>query len=162
MLLTIETAVIVLLGTLLFMIYMREAGSSKKNRQKASLEEYWSGKDRRRHMRFNDKLEVSYAVIKKAKLKNKGHTIDISEGGLKILIPEKLGKGDMVGFTIALPGNGKTANVEGEVIWSEEFKNADPSGRRMFYSGIRFLAIKEPSDAGLIKYIRSLPSYSEA
>lgn len=157
----IEVIFIVLLCVVLFMIYMREIGSSKKKSRKASLEEYWSGKDRRRHIRFNNKLEVSYTVVKKSRLKSNGHTIDISEGGLKILIPEKLGKGEILGFTISFPGNGRPANVEGEVVWSEEFNCADPSGRRMFYSGVRFLAIKEPSGSNLIEYIHSLPSSTE-
>jgi len=161
MILLIEIIFIALLGTVLFMIYMHEKSSSKKNGRKASLEEYWSGKDRRRHIRFNDKLEVSYTVPKKAKLKSKGHTIDISEGGLKILIPEKLGKGDILGFTITFPDNGRSANVEGEVVWSEEFEGTDPSGKRLFYSGVRFLAVKEPSGYSLMEYIHSLPSSSE-
>jgi len=161
MVLFIEMVFLVLLGAILFMVYIREIGSSKKNGHKASLEEYWSGKERRRHLRFRNKLEVAYTVAKKPKLKNNGHTVDISEGGLKILIAEKLGKGSIMGFTIALPNNGKTANVEGEVVWSEDFDGTDSSGRRLFYSGIKFLAIREPSGSNLMEYIRSLPSSSE-
>ncbi|MCX5680188.1 MAG: hypothetical protein NTZ95_06010, partial [Candidatus Omnitrophica bacterium] len=75
---------------------------------------------------------------------------------------EKLEKGTILGFTIALPDRGRSAKIEGEVAWSEEFGGTDPSGRRLFYSGIRFLAIKEPSGFSLIEYIRSLPSSLEA
>jgi len=161
MILLIELIFIILLGIVLFMIYMREIHSSGRTGHKASLEEYWSGKERRRHARFENKLEVSYTVLKKSRLKNNGHTIDISEGGLKILIPEKFEKGEILAFTVIFPDNGRSANVEGEVIWSEEFESADPSGRRMFYSGIRFTAIKEPSGFSLIEYIRSLSYSSE-
>ena len=143
------------------MIYMRESGSAKKKSRRASLEEYWSGKERRRHVRFSKKLEVSYAVTKKAKLKSNGHTVDISEGGLKILMDEKLEKGAVVGFAIAIPGAGKPADVEGEVMWSEEFDGSEPSGKRLFYSGVRFLAVREPAGSKLIEYIRSLPSSSK-
>lgn len=161
MVLFIEIAFISLLGAILFMVYARENRSSRKNGLKASLEGCWSGKERRRHARFKDKLEVSYTVAKKARLGNKGRTIDISEGGLKILISEKLEKGSILGFAIALPDKKRTAVVEGEVVWSEEFEGADPGGRRLFYLGIRFLAIREPAGSNLIEYIRALPSSSE-
>lgn len=162
MVIFIEIIFIVLLCAVLFMIYARENSSSKKNGLKASLEEYWSGKERRQHKRFKNKLEVSYVVTKKARLKGNGHTVDISEGGLKVLIAEKLGKGAILGLNVVFPDNRKTALVEGEVVWCEELDSADPSGRRLFCSGIKFLAIKEPSGTSLIEYIRSLPSSSEA
>ena len=161
MVLFIELAFIILLGAVLFMIYMREISSSKKNSHKASLEEYWSGRERRRHVRFKDKLEVSYTVTKKAKIKNNAYTVDISEGGLKILIDEKLGKRSILELIIILPTSGRSAKAEGEVLWSEEFKGADPSGRRLFYHGIKFLGLKEPSGFNLIEYIRALPSSLE-
>ena len=161
MVLFIEIAFIILLGAVLFMIYMREISSSKKDSRKASLEEYWSGKERRRHIRFKNKLEVSYSLSKKSKFKNNAYTIDISEGGLKILIAEKLGPCAIMEFIIVLPDSGRSAKVEGEVLWSEEFKGTDPSGRRLFYHGIKFLGIKEPSGCSLIDYIRSLPSSLE-
>lgn len=158
MVLYIELVFIVLLSSVLFMIYMRENSSSKKDSRKASLEGYWSGKDRRRHKRFKNKLEVLYTVGKKTNPKNTVYTIDISEGGLKILIAEKLQNGTALEFIIVFPTNGKSAKVEGEVLWSEEFEGVDPSGRRLFYHGVKFLAIKEPSGSSLIDYINSLPS----
>lgn len=161
MVLLIEIIFIALLTAILFMIYVRETRSLKKNGRKASLEEYWSGKERRRHARFKNKLEVSYTVAKKPRLKNGGHTVDISEGGLKVLMAEKLGKGSILGLTIVLPGSRKAASVEGEVVWSEEIEGMDISGKRLFYSGIRFLAIKEQPGSGFIEYIRSLPESSE-
>ena len=161
MVLFIEIAFIALLSAVLFMIYMREISSSKKDSRKASLEEYWSGKERRRHIRFKNKLEVLYAVTKKSKFKNNAYTIDISEGGLKILIAEKLEKGAILEFIIVFPDSGRSAKIEGEALWSEEFEGANPSGRRLFYHGIKFLGIREPSGSSIIDYIRSLPSSLE-
>ena len=162
MVLLIEMVALILLGAVLFIIYAREIALAKKNGHKASLEEFWPGKNRRRHVRFKNKLEFSYTVSKKVKLKNKGTTVDISEGGIKILIDEKLGIGSILEFMIVFPDNGRSAKVEGEVVWSEESDSADPSGKRFFYSGIKLLAIKEPSGSNLIEYIRSLPSSLEA
>ncbi|MEI6863145.1 MAG: PilZ domain-containing protein [Candidatus Omnitrophota bacterium] len=161
MILLVEITFIILLSVVLYMIYTREINLSKKGSRKASLEEYWSGKDRRRHTRFKNKLEVSYSVAKKSIFKNNAYTIDISEGGLKILIAEKFGQGAVLEFLIVLPNSGRSAKVEGEVLWSEEFQGDDPSGRRLFYHGIKFLSTKEQSSSSVINYIRSLPSSSE-
>lgn len=161
MLLFIELLFIVLLGVILFMIYRRENLLSKNGRRKAALEGYWSGKERRRHTRFNDTLEVEYTVTRKSPIKNRGHTVDISEGGLRVLIDEKLANGSMLELLVSFPKNGKQARVAGEVVWSEEIDKADSSGKRLFYAGLRFLAIKEPADNIFVDYIRSLPASSE-
>lgn len=155
MLLFIGMIFILLLGFILLTVYRRENAVSRRERRKASLEEYWSGKERRRHVRFKNRLEVDYTVEKKPRLK--GYTVDISEGGLKVLIAEKLGLGSILGLTIALPDNRVPAKIEGEVVWCEEKDTASDSGERLFCSGIKFLAVKEPSKSSLIQYIRSLP-----
>lgn len=161
MILFVEIVFLIILSIMLFMIYMHEVNSSKKDSRKALLEEYWSGKERRRHIRFKNKLEVLYAVAKKSKLKNNAYTIDISEGGLKILIAEKLEKGAILEFIIVFPDSGRSAKIEGEVLWSGDFKGVDPSGRRLFYHGIKFLGVEEPQGSSIIDYIRSLPAHLE-
>jgi c-di-GMP-binding flagellar brake protein YcgR len=124
---------------------------------RARVEEFWDGKERRRHVRFKKALDVTYKVEKKPHLKN-GRTVDISEGGMKLLIDEKLFKGAILDLEVELAGTGTTAEVEGEVVWSEDSKFNDGSGKRYFASGIQFIAIKEPSGSRLIDYIRSLPA----
>ena len=161
MVLFIEIVFIVLLGAVLLLIYIRENIVSKKVSAKASFEGYWSGKERRRYKRFISKLDAIYTVAKKSRFANRVYTINISEGGLKVLIAEKLEKGAILEFIIVLPDSGKSVKVEGEVQWSEESKDVDPSGRRLFYAGVRFLNLKEPFGSKLIGYIRSLPSSLE-
>jgi c-di-GMP-binding flagellar brake protein YcgR len=120
------------------------------------VEEYWSGKERRSHPRFRQKLDVEYTLEKRPNLKAKGYTIDISEGGLKVLMDEKLAKGTSLEFVITLPGKKSPAQIKSEVIWLEEAKAPGPLGKRMFYYGVRFLAIKEPGGSSLLNYIRSI------
>ncbi len=155
MLLLIELLFIVLLSMILFMIYKDERLHSKKTLLHATLEEYWGGKERREHVRFKKTLEVSYVVEKKPHLKN-GKTLDISEGGAKLLLDEKLAVGTIVDLKIALPNSNRIAELEGEVIWSNKAKESDASGKRFFNSGVRFLAIKGPSGENLTGYIKSL------
>lgn len=156
MFLIAELLFIVLLAMILFMLYRNERLRSKHMMPRATMEEYWDGKERRRHFRFQKTLGVSYAVEKKAHLKSNGKTVDISESGMKLLLDEKLPKGVILDLMIELPGSKKMAEVEGEVVWSEEVAEKHPSGKRFFHSGIRFSAIKEPSGKSLIDYIRSV------
>lgn len=158
MFLVVELLFIVLLVIVLIMLYRNERSSSRYSSPQARAEEYWSGKERRKHVRFKKILEVDYTVRKKPRLKNDARTADISEGGMKIVLYEKLAKGTIMEIRIPLPGLNRMAVVEGEVMWSEEAHEHPASTKRIFYSGIRFRALKDPSDSSLFTYIRSLPS----
>lgn len=139
------------------MIYRNERPSSKNLLPRAKAEEYWDGKERRRHVRFKKALEVTYVIEKKPHLRD-GKTVDISEGGLKLLLAEKLAIGTMMDLHIAIPCSDKTTDteMEGEVVWSSEARDDAISGKRLFYSGIKFFAIPEPRGTSLIGYINSL------
>jgi len=156
MLLITELLFIVLLSMVLFMIVCHEKMVSKRSAPHARVEEYWNGKERRQHFRFEKELEVEYAVEKRPHLKSSGKTLDISEGGMRLLIEEKLQNGAILDLKIELPDTKRIAEIEGEVVWSEEVDGLDASGKRLFHAGIKFLALKEPSGVSLIEYIHSL------
>ena len=155
MLIIIELLFIVMLAMILFMISRDERSLSRARLHKARVEEYWDGKERRRHVRFKKNLEVTYRVQNKPNLKN-GKTIDISESGVKLLLDEKLAEGTTVVLQIFIPDSKKIEAVEGKIVWSRELKAEDSLGRRLFHSGIKFLAAKKPSSTNLASYIRSL------
>lgn len=156
MLLIVEILFIVLLTMILFMLYKNEHLFSKKVVPLATVEEFWSGAERRKAVRFKKDLTVHYAVEKRPHLKTNGKTVDISESGVKILIDEKLTKGTTLDIMIAIPGSGKQIEAEGEIVWSEEANEPDASGKRFFHAGVRFSAIREPNGTTLREYIRSL------
>ena len=157
MLIIAEILFIVLLSTMLLMIYKNERASAKRSLARAKAEEYWNGRERRRHVRFKNALELTYIIEKRPHLKQT-KTVDISEGGLKLVLAEKLAAGTMMDIRITLPGSEKNTEVEveGEVVWSDDAKEVESSGKRLFYSGIKFFAIPEPSARSLISYIKSL------
>ena len=163
MLLIGEMLFIVLLVMVLFLLYKADWFRSGNVLPRARVEEYWTGKERREHVRFKKVLEVSYSTRKTPRADNNSKTIDISAGGMKLLLAEKLQKGAILDLKVALPDGGKTAKVEGEVVWSEEaLFYKDGSGRRFFYSGIRFRSIKEPAGTSFFEYVRSLASDNDA
>ena len=158
MFLILELLFIVLLAMVLFIVYRGERLSGKSRAPHAIVEEYWDGKDRRQHVRFEKTLEVNYAVRKKPHLASNGKTVDISEGGMKLLMDAKLPIGTILDLRIELPNLKKISEVEGTIVWCEDAEGEDASGKRFFHSGIKFSAIKEPAGKHLIDYIRSIAS----
>ena len=156
----IEFFFIMLLIAILVMLVKTERINLKKLIPQARIEEYWDGKERRHQLRFNKALEVNYKIEKRPHLR-RGKTVNISEGGLKLVLDDKLAKGTILNLSIAIPNSKGSAEVEGEVVWCEDANINDDSGKRFFYSGIKFFAIKEVSGLRLIDYIRSLPSESK-
>jgi len=158
MFLTLELVFILLLVIVLFMIYGTDRLSKKSRQPRAIVEEYWDGRERRQYVRFKKTLEVEYIILRKPHLDNDGKTLDISEGGVKLMTGEKLGAGTILEIRIALPNSRHVAEVEGEVVWSEEAVGKGDGGERLFHSGIKFSSIREPGGAALLDYIRLLGS----
>jgi c-di-GMP-binding flagellar brake protein YcgR len=119
------------------------------------VEEYWANNERREHKRFERYLEVEYSVRKKPHLKN-GKTLNISKGGAKLLLDGKLPVGEILDIKVHIPEKNRRIEIEGEVVWTKETEEKDPSGKRFFHSGIKFIAIKEPFDMHFSDYISFL------
>ncbi|MFA6320676.1 MAG: PilZ domain-containing protein [Candidatus Omnitrophota bacterium] len=149
---------------ILFLIFKNDGFAAKNRFRHAKLEGYWSGRERRQHPRFTQSLAISYSVLKKSIAKNiSGKTIDISEGGAKLLLDEKLPLGTALSLKILLPNSGNTAEVAGDIVWTEDAAGTDElSGKRFFYSGVKFSSIKEPFGKNFIDYIRSIPADQES
>lgn len=159
MLLIIAILFIVLLATIFFMIYRDEKSLLRRLLPRARIEEYWDGRERRRYARFKKMLEVTYTVERSreasANLKS-AKTVDISEGGVKLLLGEKLAKGTLLNLEIELADSKKISAAKGEVVWSGGLREGDASGKRLFHSGIRFVSVSEPQNAEISNYIRSV------
>lgn len=144
-----------LLSITLFMLWAHERIANKRIIPRAKVVECWTNEERRQHPRFEKDLEVEYSVEKKPHLKN-GKTLNISKGGMKLLLDEKLPQGAIVDLKVYIPEKRKTIEAEAQVIWTKDVEGVDPSGKRFFHSGIKFIAIKEPSDTYFSEYINSL------
>jgi c-di-GMP-binding flagellar brake protein YcgR len=153
MMLIMEIIAILALFATLILLVKNEKVSSKTNAQVAKIEECWDGTERRRHVRFKKTLDVTYSVRKRSISEN-GRTVDVSEGGAKLILEEKFSKGTIIHMQIPLPELKKTVAVEAEVVWSKE-ADAIPvtDDKRYFQCGVKFLAIKEPPGVSFIKYI---------
>lgn len=144
-----------LLSFTLIMLWGHERIRAKRTVLRANVEECWNGEERRQHKRMEKNLEVEYSVEKKPHLKN-GKTVNISEGGMKLRLDEKLAKGTIVDLKIYMPENNKTIEVEGEVSWTKECDGRDASGKRFFHSGIKFITMKGSSGTHLCECLAPL------
>ena len=149
---------IVLMATILVMMYRNERASSRRALPRGKAEEYWDGKERRKHTRFRKTLDVNYSIRKKSRNNNRSNTADISEGGVKMLLYEKLPVGAALDMKIPVSSSSRPINVVGEVMWTEEAPRKDISGKRLFYSGVMFRASDDQPYKFLISYVRSLRS----
>jgi c-di-GMP-binding flagellar brake protein YcgR len=157
MFLIVGMVFLVLLSITLMMLWGHEKITTKRVLPHARVEDYWDGEERRSHKRFNKDLEVEYSVRNRPRLKN-GRTVDLSNGGMKLLLDEKLPKGAVIGLKVHIPEKSRTIEVETEVIWTNDADKKDLSGRRFFFSGLKFIAIKEPAGIHLSEYLTSLES----
>jgi hypothetical protein len=157
MFLIVELLFILLLSMVLYFLYHNERASGRKNFRHAVLEGCWTGKERRRHVRFKKRLDVSYVTRKKSQVKSSAKTSDISMGGAKLVLDEKLSKGVVLFIRMLLPETNKTVEAEGEVVWSECADSNVEDGKRFFYAGVKFVAIKSPDDGTFLEYVQSLP-----
>lgn len=157
MFLIVGTAFLVLLSIMLVMLWKHESLSLKRLIPRAKVEEYWSGEERRQEMRFKDDIELEYNIEKKSRFKN-GKGIDISGGGMKLMLDEKLPNGAIMHLKFYAPGRKEAIEVEGEVVWTKETEAEDLSGKRFFRSGIKFIGVKEFSGTYLRQYVASLAS----
>lgn len=144
-----------LLSVTLFMLWAHEKITNKKITPHAKIEECWLDEDRREHKRFEKDLEIEYSIEKKARLNN-GRTVNISKGGMKVLIDEKLSKGDIMDLKVFIHEKRKVVEIEAQVVWTKDSDYSDSSGKRYFYSGLKFMALKEPSNIRFLDYINSL------
>ena len=157
MFLIVGIVFLLLLSVTLMMLWGHERITTKRVVPRAKVEECWCGEERRSHVRFNKDLEVEYNVEKRPHIKN-GRTVDLSKGGMKLLLDEKLPKGAILDLKVYVPEKRRTIEVEGEIVWTNDAEKKDPSGKRFFFSGLKFIAIKEPAGIHLSEYLTHLES----
>lgn len=149
----------IFLAILLFVIYILSTKEDKKTRAKyeprGKVEEYWSGKERRRVERFEAMLDIRYRLLKPTKLKLATRSKDISEDGICILAHEILPKDSTVELEVLIPNSKEPLRAKGEVAWCEKSEQIDETGKRAFLTGIRFLEIENKDKANLVDYINA-------
>lgn len=147
-----------LLIVILFLVYKADLLTTRQRMPRAAVEELWDGKERRKYTRFKKNLEITYIVRKRPHLMNKASTVNISKGGMKLRLDEKLANDAIVDLKVTIPGTDVVAEIEAKVVWSGDGEEKDDSGKRYFHAGIEFIAAKPPTGDKLFDYIQSIAS----
>lgn len=105
--------------------------------------------ERRVFERIEAPMKISYELINKAP--KTAVSKDISGGGIRMALDEKLEKGSNLKLNIAVPGQkGKTTTIYGVVAWSTKVEVMSGAKTTNYYeTGIRFTKA-DPLTLGLI------------
>ncbi|MDO8603009.1 MAG: PilZ domain-containing protein [Candidatus Omnitrophota bacterium] len=110
-------------------------------------------REKRRFIRFDIALKVSYIIRKELKAEKTGTTKDISAQGMQLLTEEKMETGDKVDLKIFVPEAPNPVHIRGVVVWSGESGIAK---RHCHSSGIDFEKIEEDNKNTFLKFLCNL------
>lgn len=150
----------IFLAILLFVVYILATREERKARAKyepkGKVDEYWSGKERRRVERIEARLDVKYRLIISPKMKITASSKNLSKDGICILAQEILPKDSMIAIEIFIPNIRESIHAKGAVSWSKDMGQLDADGKRTFSTGIKFVEINDKEKMSLINYINTL------
>ncbi len=147
--------ILVLLSVILILLWEEER-RFKRSISQGLANKYWILRERRRFVRFNEELKIRYNVLRESSNFNNAKTSNISRKGIGLLAYEKLRKKDYVDMEIELPQFPKPIKLIGQVIWTKDLETCDENGRRLFYTGIKFLKINPEAEALLLTHLNAL------
>ena len=113
--------------------------------------------ERRRYVRLDTRLKISYTVLKKDKdTFIPSETKDISGGGIRIFLSEPIPVQTFLKLTIHLPDDPKPIVCSGKTVWVEEFvvlPTEKRNEKNQFEAGVTFTEIDPKDRDRIIKYV---------
>jgi c-di-GMP-binding flagellar brake protein YcgR len=113
-------------------------------------------REKRRYVRANGLVLVNYK-IPDLEIEGKSSAYDVSGGGLRITVNQKLDLATSIEMEIYLPGSSQPILAKGEVVWikqvQEKLDTPLAEEKKYFYIGIKFNAIDENSKNRIINYV---------
>lgn len=106
--------------------------------------------ERRKYVRLNIPLEVSYTTQGKQGASCKSITRNISPNGARFCIAEQLPKGSILNINIKIPERAEGIPVKARIVWSKK----ENSGKEELYdTGFEFVEIPEESKQLFFQYL---------
>jgi c-di-GMP-binding flagellar brake protein YcgR len=113
-------------------------------------------REKRRYVRANGLVLVNYK-IPNLEIEGKSSAYDVSGGGLRITVNQKLELGTLIEMEIYLPGSSQPILAKGEVVWTQRLQEKIDAPlaeeKKYFYVGIKFNVIDENSKNRIINYV---------
>jgi len=113
--------------------------------------------ERRRNPRFPIRLAIEYSQAN-SPINQTGQTVDASEGGLQILLPEPMEIGQKLNMKLFFSSDSELNSIEvlAEVVW---INTQLGEGEKLYRSGVRFINI---SPEGMTRLKTFLARLSES
>jgi len=109
--------------------------------------------ERRRYVRLNIPLEVSYSIPGREAVRRKSITKDVSPNGARFAVEEELPKGTVLDINIKIPTSLKPIPIKARIVWS---KKESGQGKNTYDAGFEFVQIPEESKQKLFQYLCNL------
>lgn len=111
--------------------------------------------ERRKSPRFPIRMAVEYSRVN-SPINQTGQTVDASEGGLQILLPEQMEIGQKLNMKLVVSSGSKLNSVEmlAEVVW---INTQLGEGEKLYRAGVRFINISREGMTKLKDFLASLP-----
>ena len=109
--------------------------------------------ERRKYVRLNIPLEVSYSLQGKEDTRYKSITKNISAGGARFAIEEELPKGAVLNLNIKIPIKSEPIPIKAKIVWT---KKESGQGKNIYDTGLEFIHIPEESKGDFFQYLCNL------
>ena len=96
-------------------------------------------KERRRHQRLEAFLEIDYRLVTKVAKRKSVHCDNMSEGGMKIRLPNSMPEGSKFKTLIHFPDDDKPVGALCEVVWCRRCTDYDKT--KLYDIGLRHINI---------------------
>ena len=103
--------------------------------------------EKREFIRLSTNIKVKYKILSRGK-KKEALSKDISGGGIKLFLNEKLEIHTLLRLELKIPKHPGLISAEGIIVWVEKSKIIPK-----FNTGIKFTKIKPISKARIFKYV---------
>ena len=109
--------------------------------------------EKRRYVRLNIPLEVSYIIRGREGKRYKSITKNISPKGAELVLEEELPKGTILDLAIKIPENEETVPIKAKVVWS---KKDSEHKQGIYNAGFEFIEVGEKSKKIFFQYLCDL------
>jgi len=140
---------------ILFCILYESKRMKKEKLARGEVVGFWNERERRRFKRIKIAFEVRYEITENTKVLSEVLSRDVSQGGIGLIIYEKLKEGTPLRIWLNLPGRKDKLFVLGDIAWLKEVKTED-SDKRVFYAGVRFTTVDTKTQVQFFDFIAKL------
>ncbi|MFH1776459.1 MAG: PilZ domain-containing protein [Candidatus Omnitrophota bacterium] len=109
------------------------------------------GRQRRRYLRVVISIDVEFKELNDPAGVFIAKTIDISAGGMRVILPEYKEIGSVFSMSFVLENQHTVADVQGTIVWNKE--NMDTDNKPVYEAGVLYTAIDLETRHNVIKFV---------